>query len=257
VNVKIVNRPFQPDWNHSAVIIMDMWDIHWCKGAAERVKELAGPINGFIKVLRGKGALIIHSPSDVVGHYESKAATSEEKQARKNATDAIEPKNPNNIALNRKATYYLSDDPTLSRTINLGSNDGCDDHPHCHGDSPWTRQIEDIKIEKEDAIVGQGKGKPYHEVLVLTQDRPNLIYCGVHLNMCVLSRPTATRAMYKAGKSLWIVRDLVDAMCVRTGNYDHFAGLNRAVDWYANNLGAVTETSTFVTGQPRFNFIGV
>src|SRR6516225_2621927 len=33
VNVKIVDRPFQADWNRSAVIIMDMWDKHWCDKA--------------------------------------------------------------------------------------------------------------------------------------------------------------------------------------------------------------------------------
>jgi hypothetical protein len=101
VNVKIVNRRFQSEWDHSAVIIMDMWDKHWCKGATQRVKELAGPINSFIKVLRDKGALIIHSPSDVVDFYERTTATSEERQARKNATNAIDPKkNPK-----RKPTY--------------------------------------------------------------------------------------------------------------------------------------------------------
>src|ERR1044072_6919878 len=33
----------QPE--RTALIICDMWDDHWCKGAALRVVELAGPMN--------------------------------------------------------------------------------------------------------------------------------------------------------------------------------------------------------------------
>ena len=33
------------DSNKTAIIICDMWDNHWCKGAAQRVAELAGPMN--------------------------------------------------------------------------------------------------------------------------------------------------------------------------------------------------------------------
>src|SRR5438034_1413158 len=47
----------------TALIICDMWDDHWCKSAARRVGEMAGPLNEVVKTAREKGVFIIHAPS--------------------------------------------------------------------------------------------------------------------------------------------------------------------------------------------------
>src|SRR6185437_9441403 len=59
------------DWNakKTAIIVVDMWDDHWCKGAARRVSEMAVPMNEMLKIARAKGVLIIHSPSSVTSYY--------------------------------------------------------------------------------------------------------------------------------------------------------------------------------------------
>lgn len=57
------------DPRHTALIICDMWDDHWCKSAARRVGEIAGPMNRLVTIARSKGIFIIHSPSSVVGFY--------------------------------------------------------------------------------------------------------------------------------------------------------------------------------------------
>src|SRR4030043_1277778 len=46
-------------WNPSetAIIICDMWDQHWCKGAAERVAEMAPFMNNVVSIAREKGIL--------------------------------------------------------------------------------------------------------------------------------------------------------------------------------------------------------
>ena len=56
------------EWEASrtALIICDMWDDHWCKSAARRVGEMAGPMNEVVKKARSKGVFIIHAPSSVV-----------------------------------------------------------------------------------------------------------------------------------------------------------------------------------------------
>ena len=56
------------EWKASqtALIICDMWDDHWCKSAARRVVELAGPMNEVVRQARSMGILIIHAPSSVV-----------------------------------------------------------------------------------------------------------------------------------------------------------------------------------------------
>ena len=45
--IKTIEKPYDP--KRSAVIICDMWDGHWCKGAATRVAEMAGPMNEAVK----------------------------------------------------------------------------------------------------------------------------------------------------------------------------------------------------------------
>src|SRR3954465_12336469 len=58
------------DPHKTAIIICDMWDQHWCKGATERVGELAPRMNEVIKAARAKGVFIIHSPRETMKFYE-------------------------------------------------------------------------------------------------------------------------------------------------------------------------------------------
>src|SRR5436190_22953438 len=53
----------------TALIICDMWDDHWCKSAARRVAEMAGPLNDVAKAARSRGVLIIHGPRSVTASY--------------------------------------------------------------------------------------------------------------------------------------------------------------------------------------------
>ena len=54
------------EWNakETAIIICDMWNQHWCKGATERVAEMAPFMNNVVSIAREKGVLIVHAPSD-------------------------------------------------------------------------------------------------------------------------------------------------------------------------------------------------
>ena len=54
----------------TAVVICDMWDKHWCKGATARVSEMAPRMNRVIEELRRRGVLIIHCPSETMKFYE-------------------------------------------------------------------------------------------------------------------------------------------------------------------------------------------
>src|SRR5205823_10463127 len=53
----------------TAIVVCDMWDQHWCKSAAARVGELAGPTNEMLKAARAKGAFVIHAPSTCTAFY--------------------------------------------------------------------------------------------------------------------------------------------------------------------------------------------
>ena len=64
-----VEKTVQWDTKKTALIVCDMWDDHWCKSAARRVAEMAGPMNDMLKIARAKGVFIIHAPSSVTDFY--------------------------------------------------------------------------------------------------------------------------------------------------------------------------------------------
>src|SRR5687768_17261513 len=57
--------------SQTALIICDMWDQHWCKSASRRCGELAPRLNDMANVLRARGVLIVHAPSDTMKAYEN------------------------------------------------------------------------------------------------------------------------------------------------------------------------------------------
>jgi hypothetical protein len=61
----------QATWEvaRTAVVVCDMWDRHWCRGATARVAEMAPRMNQALAALRNRGVLIIHCPSETMGFY--------------------------------------------------------------------------------------------------------------------------------------------------------------------------------------------
>ena len=71
---RMVQKPLQWDSSKTAVIIVDMWDKHWCQGASSRVAELAPRLNRFVAAARDKGVLIVHAPSSCMEPYKDHPA---------------------------------------------------------------------------------------------------------------------------------------------------------------------------------------
>src|SRR4051812_48175700 len=57
------------DPSHTALILCDMWDKHWCKGATQRVGELRRRLAKVVDQARKGGVLIIHAPSETMDFY--------------------------------------------------------------------------------------------------------------------------------------------------------------------------------------------
>ena len=72
-NIEIVD-PLKWSAEKSAVIVCDMWNEHWSRGATERVNLLAPGMNILVRRLRGEGLQVVHSPTHVVGFYEGTPA---------------------------------------------------------------------------------------------------------------------------------------------------------------------------------------
>lgn len=192
------------DPKKTALIICDMWDNHWCKGAARRVEELAGPMNKVVHEARRRGVFIIHAPSTTVDFYQ-------DTPQRKRAMEAPFAKTLAPLAtVERWGTAWCYPDPKRESELPIDDTDmGCDCATKCEIVPPWTRQIKTIDIAEPDAITDNGQ-----ETFNLLAERKidNVIIMGVHLNMCVLGRPFAIRQLVAQGKNVLLIRDMTDTM---------------------------------------------
>jgi len=240
---RVVQNKLEWDPKQTAIIICDMWNQHWCKGATSRVGELAPRMNEVVSKARNKGVLIIHSPSGTVKFYENHSAR---KRARNAPTAANVPSD-----ISKWCRWIDEKEKTLGYPID-DSDGGCDCEPKCKQGSPWHRQVDAIEIRNEDAISDSGV-----EIWNLLEQRDidNVIIMGVHTNMCVLGRPFGLRNMARYGKNVVLMRDMTDTMYNSRMRpfVSHFTGTDLVVE-HIEKYVCPTITSTVFTGQPQFCF---
>ena len=233
------------EWNpkQTAIIICDMWDQHWCKGATNRVGELAPRMNEIVRKARNKGVLIIHAPSGTVDFYKNHPARKRAQEAPK-ASDL-----PSDIS--KWCRWINKNEEKLGYPIDH-SDGGCDCKPQCKQGSPWRRQVKAIEICNQDAISDSGV-----EIWNLLEQRDikNVIIMGVHTNMCVLGRPFGLRNMARYGKNAVLMRDMTDTMYNSRMRpfVNHFTGTDLVVE-HIEKYVCPTITSTTFTGRPQFCF---
>ncbi|MCL1794141.1 MAG: isochorismatase family protein [Oscillospiraceae bacterium] len=178
----------------TAIVIIDMWDRHWCAGANARGAELGAKINETAKRAREKGTVIVHAPSDTMDFYKNSEA-----RKRLLQTPLCE-----NIPQKDVKDYPLPVD----------SSDGGSDTPSVDRNEPntvvWKRQTEKIFVDESRDIVGE-EGDLIYSYLAKNGVK-NIIYMGVHTNMCVLGRPFAIKAMLRRTMGVMLCRDLTDSM---------------------------------------------
>lgn len=176
----------------TAVIIVDMWDKHWCAGAVSRSAPIAEQIDKAVCIAREKGTLIVHAPSDVTDFYKNT-------EAYKRLLTVP--------ALKNIPEKELKDYPQPIDSSDGGSDTIQDYAPHT---IVWTRQIEKIYIDNSKDIIGENGDLIYS--YLRAKNINNIIYMGVHTNMCVLHRPFAIKAMLRRGMNVILCRDLTDSM---------------------------------------------
>ncbi|MBM4071882.1 MAG: cysteine hydrolase [Planctomycetes bacterium] len=187
------------DWevSETAIIICDMWDDHYCKSAAQRVKDMTPRMNQVLTAARSHGVMIIHAPSGTVKEY---AAT----PYRKRMEQAKQAKPPVPIA----GWCYL--DPAREPEIPVDvSKCSCDDPVVGPAVRRFSRQHPALDIIGYDGISDSG---PEIYNFCAQEGIKNIVLMGVHTNMCVLGRPFGIRQMVKLGKNVVLARDLTDAM---------------------------------------------
>ncbi len=176
------------DPQHTALIICDMWDKHWCRGATGRVGVLAPQIAATAAALRNAGALIIHSPSDTMDFY----SASPQRKAML-AIPHVNPPDPIELK-----------DPPLPIDDSGG---GCDTNDTFY--KAWTREHPAIAIAPADLI--SDNGSEVYSALK-ARDIRHVLIAGVHTNMCVLNRTFAIKQLTRWGVRCILLRDLTDSM---------------------------------------------
>lgn len=231
----------------TAFIICDMWDDHWCKSAAERVGQLAGPMNEMIKGVRAQGSLIIHAPSSVTSFYD-------DTPQRKKAQLAKFAKTPKPLSTSERwGTTWCWPDESREKDLPIDDSDmGCDCAVKCEIRDAWTRQIATIGIAPEDAITDSGQ-ETFN--LLAQHGIENVVLLGVHLNMCVLGRPFGIRQMVQQGKNVVLMRDMTDTMYnpEMEPKVSHYEGTRLVIE-HVEKYWCPSFTSTDLTGKPAFSF---
>ena len=236
----VVEKEVRWDGRKTAIVICDMWDQHWCKGATARVAEMAPRMNDLIVAARKKGVLVIHSPSGTLQAYKD---TPQRKLAQ--AALPVTPKVPLkgwcNLDRSHEGPLPIDD-----------SDGGCDDQPKCPSGGPWKKQIDTLKIEPGDAITDSAEA--YY--LVRQRELDNVIVMGVHTNMCVLGRPFGIRQMVYQGKNVVLVRDMTDTMynSRREPKVSHFRGTDLVIEHVEKHWCPTVTSTDFLGGEP-FRFM--
>jgi nicotinamidase-related amidase len=174
----------------TAIIICDMWDNHWSRGAVERVNAMIPRMNSTLKQARKLGAHIIHAPSDVIDFYTDHPA-----RQRITALSPVTPPEP-----------LEHDNPSLP----IDDQDGGSDTGEIESYRAWTRQHPGLDIDPERDVISD-KGAEIYTYL-RQHDIQQVAIMGVHTNMCVLNRSFAIKQMVRWRVPIALVRDLTDTM---------------------------------------------
>jgi hypothetical protein len=204
----------QLDSAQTALLLCDVWDHHWCRGAVERLDQLLPRMSHVVNCARERGLLIVHAPSDVMAFYSGAPA-----RQRALAAPPVEPP---------------PDLPHADPPLPVDASDGGGDTTGDFGavdEIVWTRQHPAIEIDQaRDVISADGR-----ELYSLYAQRGIrfVIILGVHANMCILNRSFAIKQLVRWGIDVALVRDLTDSMYnpARPPYVDHDEGTRLVTEY--------------------------
>lgn len=190
----------------TVVVIVDMWDRHWCKTYTARVANMVPRMNQTLAAARKLGLQVVWAPSDVVGFYKD--------HPQRKAMLAI-PKHP-------EPKTVAFEPPTPPEGL-----DCCECGPDrpCQNASVWTRQQSGLEIADSDLIGDCNNARELFN-LCAERDLDTILYLGVASNMCVCHRSFGLLNVKRHGFRVLFVRDLVEAI---TANGLHPA--TKKPDW--------------------------
>jgi nicotinamidase-related amidase len=191
---RVTRQSLALDPAKTAVVVIDMWDRHWCQTYTARVAHLVPRMNRTLQAARQLGLQVVFAPSDVVAFYQD--------APQRKAMQAVRPHpEPPTVAFDPPAP------PGPTDCCECGPAQPC----KAAAGKRWTRQHPDLEITERDLIGDCNNGR---ELLNLCQERglDTLLYMGVASNMCVQYRSMGLRNMKRHGLRTIVVADLVEAI---------------------------------------------
>jgi hypothetical protein len=192
----------------TAIIIIDIWDNHWCKRYKKLNNALAKRVNSFIFKARRAGIKIIHSPCGSGrqqkpfrggdDHLYSCMPYYQDHQARHNAIKCLGGDIIKYSKLKKPKDIFFKGVKTGDKL--------CACKPFCKRPwpRPWTHQHDAITITNQDYITDDLANVRH----ILCQNNiNNLFYVGGALNACLIDRPHSMIVKYENITSGFI-RDL-------------------------------------------------
>lgn len=182
-------QPIKP--SSMALLICDVWDDHWSRGAIDRINILAPEINEVAHAARDKGVQIIHAPSDVMPFYSLHKARLRIKN---------KPKIPGLVRVSN-----VLNPPLAVEIVRQGSDTG-ETKPR----GVWSTQHPAIDIDQNvDVISDNGE-----EIFSYLKNKgiEYVFYVGVHVHDCILRRSFGIIQMKAWGMKPVLIKDLTDSL---------------------------------------------
>ncbi|MDR3715081.1 MAG: NPCBM/NEW2 domain-containing protein, partial [Puia sp.] len=184
-NNQVIVRQEKVDPRTVGIVVIDMWNWHWCKTAAARVGCMVPRMNKCLEGARKMGMQVFLCPTDVANNY---VGTPQREQA---------------LAVNK-----LPLPPSLNILCPHPGGGGCMcGEDHCITTFGWNRMADSLRVLPED-LISSGPQELYS--LCKARGITQLWYMGVHTNNCVLGKPEGMRNMMNYGLHCALVRDLQD-----------------------------------------------
>jgi len=216
------------DAERTAILVCDMWDNHWSRGAVERVVAMLPRMEAVLSGARGMGVHIVHAPSETMDFYTEHPA-----RQRILSLPPVPPPPDREMA-----------DPPLPVDVSDSGSDTGELEMH----RAWTRQHPGLTIDGERDVISDN-GREIYSYL-RHQAIEQVLILGVHTNMCILRRSFAIKQMVKWGQPIALVRDLTDTMYnpAQLPYVSHDAGTQLVIG-YIERFWCPTIASQEIVGQ--------
>ena len=212
--------------NKVGIIVMDVWDHHWCKSWTARDAAMIPKMNAVLDAARKMGVLVIFSPTSAADFYK-------DYPQRKAVTKLADLEQPNYKSVRELSERNIAVSPSFKKyfegtiyeaglikgnTYNgypslppFALTGGCECGPDrpCEIKNVWTRQNKDLIIADNDVIV-EGDNKDEINNLCRSRGLTHLMYIGAAGNMCLTwTRETSIINMANRGFKPIIMEDLI------------------------------------------------